>query len=61
MTKFTVDDVRTIRAAQGNVSCLDLAIKYQVSRHTIYKIWNRKNWGWVQDCAPRKLWQEALK
>lgn len=50
---FTEDQVRKIRSIQGTRTAIEVADEYKVSRHIIYKIWNRTAWEHVPDseCA----------
>jgi HNH endonuclease/NUMOD4 motif len=47
--KLQEADVYAIRAAQGSVNYLLLAARYGVSPTTIYAIWNRLKWAWLDE------------
>lgn len=43
------DQVRAIRKAHGTVLGTVLAKQYGVGKDTIYAIWHRRNWAWLED------------
>ena len=44
---LSVEDVHTIREAQGAVSARELADYYGLSIETVRRIWRRESWNWL--------------
>jgi len=45
---LSAEDIRKIREREGECSGYELADEYNISASSIYLIWKRESWGWVE-------------